>query len=69
MLKCLGLTLPLCALITGCQTTNKRNACDGFAPFRPKLETTVYILQNDRLFANYVANAHNRLLSSLGCGK
>lgn len=27
--------LPLCALITGCQTTNKRNACDGFAPFRP----------------------------------
>lgn len=60
--------LPLCALITGCQTTNKRNACDGFAPFRPKLETTVYILQNDRLFANYVA-AHNRLLSSLGCGK
>ncbi|WP_018209633.1 hypothetical protein [Sinorhizobium medicae] len=33
-----------------------------------ELETTVYILQNDRLFANYVA-AHNCLLSSLGCGK
>ncbi|RVM41617.1 hypothetical protein CN106_35925 [Sinorhizobium meliloti] len=67
MLKCLALTLPLCALITGCQTTNKQNACDGFAPLRPKLETTVYILQNDRPFANDVA-AHNRLLSSLSCG-
>ncbi|WP_017263297.1 hypothetical protein [Sinorhizobium meliloti] len=39
-----------------------------FAPLRPKLETIVYILQNDRPFANDVA-AHNRLLSSLGCGK
>jgi histidine ammonia-lyase len=67
MLKSLGLTLPLCALIMGCQTTSKQNACDGFAQLRPKLETTVYILQNDRPFANDVA-AHNRMLSSLGCG-
>lgn len=66
MSKCLALMLPLCVLITGCQTTNKQNACDGFAPLRPKLETTVYILQNDRPFANGVAS-HNRLLGSLGC--
>ncbi|ASP81579.1 hypothetical protein CDO27_27375 (plasmid) [Sinorhizobium meliloti] len=68
MRKYLALTLPLCALITGCQTTSRQNACDGFAPLRPKLETIVYILRNDRPFANDVA-AHNRLLSSLGCGK
>lgn len=67
MLKCLGLTLLLCALFTGCQTTSKQSACDGFAPLQPKLETTIYILQNDRPFANDVA-AHNRMLSSLGCG-
>ncbi|AEG52053.1 hypothetical protein [Sinorhizobium meliloti] len=42
--------------------------CDGFEPLGPKLETTVYILQSDRPFANDVA-AHNGLLSSLGCGK
>lgn len=68
MTKCLPLMLLLCVLITGCQTTSKQNACDGFAPLRPKLETTVYILQNDRPFANGVAS-HNRLLGSLGCGK
>ncbi|MGZ2439570.1 hypothetical protein ACVJMZ_001718 [Sinorhizobium medicae] len=41
--------------------------CDGFEPLGPKLETTVYILQSDRAFANDVA-AHNQLLSSLSCG-
>lgn len=65
-MRYLLLTLPLCVALTGCQTTSRQNACDGFAPLRPKLETTVYILQNDRPFANDVA-AHNQLLSSLGC--
>lgn len=63
------LLLPLiCAALTACQTTKSASVCDGFSPLRPKLETTVYILQNDRPFANDVA-AHNRLLSSLGCRK
>lgn len=66
MLKCLALMLPLCALITGCQTTKSASACDGFVPLRPKLETSIYILQTDRAFANDVA-AHNRLLKSLNC--
>lgn len=52
---------------TGCQTTKSASVCDGFKPLRPKLETTVYILQNDRPFGNDVA-AHNRLMKSLNCG-
>ncbi|WP_234839433.1 hypothetical protein [Sinorhizobium medicae] len=62
------LMLPICAALTAFQSTKGASVCDGFKPLRPKLETTVYILQNDRPFANDVA-AHNRLLSSLGCGK
>jgi len=61
------LLLPLiCVPLMACQSTTKGNACDGFKPLRPKLETTVYILQNDRPFANDVA-AHNRLLQTLKC--
>ncbi|WP_457811243.1 hypothetical protein [Sinorhizobium meliloti] len=68
MRKSLLLMLPICAALTACRSTKSASVCDGFKPLRPKLETTVYILQNDRPFANDVA-AHNRLLSSLGCGK
>ncbi|WP_437416192.1 hypothetical protein [Sinorhizobium meliloti] len=68
MRKSLLLMLPICAALTACQSTKSASVCDGFKPLRPKLEATVYILQNDRPFANDVA-AHNRLLSSLGCGK
>lgn len=59
MTRYLLLMLPLCALISGCQTTTKQNACDGFSRLTPSLTTSVTILQTDRPFANQVA-AHNR---------
>ncbi|MBB2973932.1 hypothetical protein [Mesorhizobium sp. RMAD-H1] len=60
------LMLLLCAVISGCQTTTKTSACDGFAKLSPNIETSVYILKADRLFANQVA-AHNRAGQSFGC--
>lgn len=66
-MKCLLLLPLICVALTGCQTTKSASVCDGFKPLRPKLETTVYILQNDRPFGNDVA-AHNRLMKSLNCG-
>ncbi|WP_281015830.1 hypothetical protein [Rhizobium hidalgonense] len=38
------LMLPLCALISGCQTTSKQNVCDGFSRLTPSLQTSVTIL-------------------------
>jgi len=59
MIRCLLLMLPLCALISGCQTVTPQNACDGFSRLTPSLQTSVTILKMDRPFANQVA-AHNR---------
>jgi len=54
------------ALISGCQTTRPQNVCDGWHRMAPSLETSVYILQNDRAFSNQVA-AHNRFGASQKC--
>ena len=48
MTRYLLLMLPLFAAISGCQATTKQSACDGFAKLTPSLETSVYILKNDR---------------------
>jgi hypothetical protein len=53
-------------MISGCQTTKSTSACDGFKPLHPSLDTSVYILRNDRPFSNEVA-AHNRFGKSQGC--
>lgn len=66
MTRFLLMTLPLFALISGCQTTTKQSACDGFARLSPSLETSVFILKNDRPFSNQVA-AHNRFGAGQGC--
>jgi hypothetical protein len=60
--------LLLCAVISGCQTTTKQSACDGFSKLTPNLETSVFILKGDRPFANQVAS-HNSFGSSQGCWK
>ncbi|EJK83525.1 hypothetical protein PMI03_03180 [Rhizobium sp. AP16] len=66
MTRCLLLLLPLCALISGCQTPTPQNACDGWQKLQPSLSTSVTILQTDRPFANQVA-AHNRFGHSEKC--
>jgi len=66
MIRSLLLMLPLCALLWGCQSTSKQNACDGFSRLTPSLETSVTILRNDRQFANQVA-AHNSFGATQGC--
>ncbi|CDM57686.1 putative conserved protein [Rhizobium favelukesii] len=68
MIRSLLLTLPLCALLWGCQTTTKQNACDGFSRLTPSLGTSVTILRTDRPFANQVAS-HNKFGKSQGCWK
>lgn len=66
MIRCLLLMLPLCALISGCQTPTPQNACDGWQKLQSKPETAVYIIQNDRTLANGIAS-HNRFGQSQGC--
>ncbi len=66
MVRCLLLMLPLCAMISGCQTATKPIACAGFEKLQPSLETAVTILKADRPFANQVAS-HNRFGKSQGC--
>jgi hypothetical protein len=58
--------LPLFAVLTACQQTTKKSACDGFEKLRPSLETTVTILKTDRPFADQVSS-HNRFGASQGC--
>ncbi|NKQ73839.1 hypothetical protein C3Y89_26490 [Rhizobium sp. UPM1132] len=60
------LMLPLCALISGCQTTTKQSACDGFSRLTPSLQTSVSILKTDRPFANQIAS-HNKFGALQGC--
>lgn len=62
------LMLPLCAAVSGCQATTKLSACDGFSKLTPNLESSVFILKNDRPFANQVAS-HNGFGASQGCWK
>ncbi len=66
MIRSLLLMLPLCALLWGCQSTSKQNACDGFSRLTPSLEPSVTNLRTDRPFANQVA-AHNSFGASQGC--
>jgi hypothetical protein len=41
-------------------------ACAGFEKLHPNLETSVFVLKNDRPFANQIAS-HNRFGASQGC--
>ncbi|SCB16553.1 hypothetical protein GA0061100_102630 [Rhizobium hainanense] len=66
MIRSLLLMLPLCALISGCQTPTPQNACDGWQKLTPSLATSVAILQTDRPFANQVA-AHNKFGQQQKC--
>lgn len=68
MRKSLLLMLPLCALISGCQTQNASNACAGWAMLSPNLDSSVYIATKDRAFANQVAS-HNKHGKQVGCWK
>jgi hypothetical protein len=66
MMKYPLLMLLGCALISGCQTTKPQSACDGWRKLHPSLETSVFILKNDRAFSNEVA-AHNRFGATQRC--
>ena len=68
MLRSLLLTLSICVAISGCQSTKLVNACAGSEKLTPSLETSVYILKNDRPFSNQVA-VHNQFGSKRGCWK
>jgi len=66
MTKSLVPILLACAVISGCQTTAKGSACDGWRKLSMRLETALYVAMNDRELANGVA-AHNAHGSRQGC--
>ncbi|TCL70663.1 hypothetical protein EV286_107541 [Rhizobium sp. BK251] len=67
MTRFLLLMLPLCALISSCQTVkNTASVCDGWQKLTPRPATAATIIQTDRPFANQIAS-HNRFGASQAC--